>query len=144
MGSRYGMQCHADPSSQASKDYAESAEDQKTIYSMLRLIGLTLSCFEEVVAFLLSEETADMSNGLPECVVGPSCRSADQGLDQAHAFWRSARGLGHLRLQGSFVEITNAWQQVAHESLVPRDPDMTWNPWPLLKGILNQKNRNTL
>jgi len=108
-GLPYGILCHADPSSQASNDYAESAEDQKTIYSMLRLIGLTLSCFEEVVAFLLSEEIADMSNGLPECIVGASSRSADQGLDQAHAFLRSARGLGHLRLQGSFVETTNAW-----------------------------------
>jgi len=40
MGLPYGIPVpNADPSSQASNDYAESAEDQKTIYSMLRLIG---------------------------------------------------------------------------------------------------------
>ena len=55
-------------------------------WSVLRLIGFIPSGFEKVVAFLLGEEIADMSDGLLECVVGPCSRSADQGLDLGECY----------------------------------------------------------
>ena len=45
-------------------------------------------------------------------------------VDQARAFRGPSGGLDHVRLQRGLVDETYAWQQVAHEGLTPRDPDM--------------------
>ncbi len=38
-------------------------------------------CSEEVVAFFLAEEVADMAGRLPELIIGSCCGFSDQGLE---------------------------------------------------------------
>ena len=51
--------------------------------SVLRSIGFASSSPEEVVAFVLDEEVADMADSAPEVFVGPRCSPSDQGLEFA-------------------------------------------------------------
>jgi hypothetical protein len=57
----------------------KSRDQHKTSGS--RLIGLIACCSEVVVAFLLGEEIADVSDSLPEGVVGSGGCFADQGFE---------------------------------------------------------------
>lgn len=48
---------------------------------MLRSFGFISCGFEEVVAFFFGEEVADLSDRLPELVVGSGSGLSDQGLE---------------------------------------------------------------
>ena len=48
--------------------------------SALRSIGFMSCGFEEVVAFFVPEEVADVSDRLPELVIGSGGRLSDQGF----------------------------------------------------------------
>ena len=52
-----------------------------SIYSVLRLIGSVSCGFEEIEAFFVSEEVADVTYGVPEFVVGSRRCLSDQRLE---------------------------------------------------------------
>src|SRR6056297_2408258 len=57
----------------------KSQDQHKT--SVSRLIGFVSCCLEEVVAFLVGEEVAHMTDSLPKFMVGSGCSLSDQSLE---------------------------------------------------------------
>jgi len=63
---------------------------------VLRLIVFISCGLEEIVAFLLGEEVAEIADSLPKLIVGSSSGSADQGfeLGERHLDWVQVRAVG--------------------------------------------------